>query len=278
MLMLMVIAEASDIPVPDALKPYMPLIVGMVTALLIFTIGWLLSKWAHTLIAKVLRRRAADESLVKFISALAQFTVLAATVIAALGQVGVQTTSLVALLGSAGIAIGLALQGNLSHFASGVMLLVFRPFTVGDFIEGGGKSGTVDEVGLFATVLTTPENHKVIIPNAGVTGGPIVNFTTLGKRRAQIDVGVAYGSDIDQVTQVLREAAQSVPDVLTDPEPGIVFTGLGASSLDFAVRIWADNANFFPAQHQVRKAIYERLNAAGIEIPFSQIVVHQAAA
>jgi small conductance mechanosensitive channel len=274
----MLISEVSDIPVPAALQPYLPLIVGIVTALLIFTIGWLIAKWAHTLIAKLLRRRSADESLVKFLSALAQFAVLAATVIAALGQVGVETTSLVALLGTAGIAIGLALQGNLSHFASGVMLLLFRPFTVGDFIEGGGKSGTVDEVGLFATVLTTPENHKIIIPNAGVTGGPIINFTTLGKRRARIEVGVAYGSDIDQVTEILREAAQSVPDVLTDPEPGIVFTGLGASSLDFAVMVWADNPNFFPIQHQVRKAIYDRLNAAGIDIPFSQIVVHQATA
>ena len=267
---------ANEIPVPEALAPYMPLIVGIVTALLIFIIGWLISKWTHTLVAKLLRKRSADESLVKFLSALAQFMVLAATVIAALGQVGIQTTSLVALLGSAGIAIGLALQGNLSHFASGVMLLVFRPFTVGDVIEGGGKTGAVDEVGLFATTLTTPDNHKIIVPNAAVTGGPITNFTTLGRRRAKIDIGVAYGADIDKVTELLLEAAKSVPEVLEDPGPGAAFVSFGASSLDFGVLVWAENANFLPVQHKVRKAIYDKLNAAGIEIPFNQVVVHQA--
>lgn len=267
----------TDIPVPKPIQPYMPLIVGAVTAILIFVIGWLISKWTHTIIAKLLRRRSADESLVRFLSALAQYLVLAATVIAALAQVGVETTSLVALLGTVGLAIGLALQGNLSHFASGVMLLAFRPFTVGDFVEGGGKTGTVQEVGLFATVLTTPDNHKVIVPNGSVTTSPITNYTALGKRRAKLDIGVAYGSDIDRTTQVLLEAARSNPRVLEDPEPAVAFAGFGASSIDFAVFIWANNDNFLPAQSEVRKAIYDHLNAAGIDIPFNQIVVHQAA-
>ncbi|MFO7564575.1 MAG: mechanosensitive ion channel [Enhygromyxa sp.] len=266
----------TEIPVPEALQPYMPLIVGIVTALLIFVIGWLAAKWTHTLLAKLLRRRSLDESLVRFLSALAQFTVLAATVIAALSQVGIETTSLVALLGSAGIAIGLALQGNLANFASGVMLLLFRPFTIGDFVEAGGKTGTTEEIGLFATTMTTPENHRVIVPNSAITSNPITNFTTLGKRRASIEIGVGYGSDIDRVIEVLREAASSCDKVLADPELRIVFTGFGASSLDFVVMIWTLNADSFPAQHAVRKAIYDRLNAAGIDIPFQQVVVHQA--
>lgn len=265
----------NDIPVPESIEPYMPLIVGIVTALLIFGIGWLLAKWTHTLVAKLLRRRALDESLVRFLAALMQFTVLAATVIAALSQVGIETTSLVALLGSAGIAIGLALQGNLSNFASGVMLLLFRPFTVGDFVEGGGKTGTIEEVGLFATKMTTPENHRVIVPNGSITTNPITNFTTLGKRRATVSVGVAYGSDIDEVTELLLEAGRSVENVLTDPEPSVAFTGFGASSLDFSVHVWSLTSNFLEIQSGVRKAIYDHLAGAQIEIPFNQIVVHQ---
>lgn len=267
----------TEIPVPEALQPYMPLIVGIVTALLIFTAGWLLAKWSHTLIAKLLRRRSLDESLVRFIASLVQIAVLAATVIAALSQVGIETTSLVALLGSAGIAIGLALQGNLANLASGVMLLLFRPFTIGDFVEGGGKTGTIDEIGLFATTMTTPDNHRVIVPNGSITSNPITNFTTLGKRRATISVGVAYDSDVDQVVALLSEAARSCEQVLTDPAPGVAFVDLGASSLDFNVMVWTLAADFLPAQHAVRKAIYERLNEAGIEIPFQQVVVHQPA-
>ncbi len=256
----------------------MPLIVGVVSALLIFLIGWLLSKWTHTVVAKLMRRRKADESIVRFLAALGQYLVLAATVIAALAHVGVETTSLVALLGTVGLAIGLALQGNLSHFASGVMLLVFRPFIVGDYVEGGGKSGTVAEVGLFATVLTTPDNHKVIVPNSAITSSAIINYSALGRRRATIEVGVAYGSDIEQVSALLREAADGIEPALQDPEPGVVFTGFGASSLDFKLLVWAENEHFFPMQNQVRKAVYDRLNAAGVDIPFNQIVVHQAAA
>lgn len=267
----------KDLPVPEPLAPYMPLIVGIVTAILIFVVGWLVAKWTHTLVAKLLRRRHLDESLVRFLASLLQFTVLAATVIAALGQVGVETTSLVALLGSAGIAIGLALQGNLSHFASGVMLLLFRPFTVGDFVEGGGKTGTVEEIGLFATTLTTPENHRVIVPNGQITSNPITNFTTLGKRRATITVGVAYGNDIDEVVKQLLEAARSVELVLTEPAPWVVFSGFGASSLDFSVHVWSLAKNFGAMQHAVRKAVYNQLTAAQVEIPFNQIVVHQAA-
>jgi small conductance mechanosensitive channel len=254
----------------------MPLIIGLVTALLIFVVGWILSKWIYKLAARVMHRRHLDESLVRFLASLAQYSVLAATVITALAQVGVETTSLIALLGAAGLAVGLALQGSLSHFASGVMLLVFRPFTIGDYVEAGGKTGTIEEIGLFATTLTTPDNHRVTIPNTSVTNNPITSFTMLGKRRATIDVGVAYGADIDRTTSLLVEAASASGLVLADPEPAAVFVNFGASSLDFSVRVWANNADFGPVQHVTRKAIYDRLNAAGIEIPFNQIVVHQA--
>lgn len=264
------------IPVPEPLQPYMPLIVGAVTALLIFVLGWLVSKWTHTLVTKALRLRKVDESLSRFLASLAQFAVLAATVITALAQVGIETTSLVALLAAASLAVGLALQGNLAHFASGVMILLFRPFTLGDVIEGGGKTGTVQAIGIFATTLTTPENHRVTLPNSAITSAAITNFTALGTRRATLEVGVAYASDIDSVVALLLEAASACETVLADPAPVVRFAGMGPSSLDFSVAIWAKNEHFFPTQHEVRKAIYNRLNAAGVEIPFNQIVLHQA--
>jgi small conductance mechanosensitive channel len=263
-------------PVPESLQPYMPLMVGIVTALLILILGALLAKWSKHLVIAALRRRKVDESLVRFLGALVRVTILAATIIAVLGQVGIHTTSMIALLGSAGLAIGLALQGNLSHLASGVMLLVFRPFTIGDFIEAGGKAGTVEEIGMFATKLTTPENHRVLVPNAAISSGPITNFTTLGKRRVRLEIGVAYGSDIERVMAILLEVAGSDERVLPDPAPGVMLTGFGASSIDFAVTLWVENPHFWPIQTTVRKAIYERFAAAGVEIPFNQIVVHRA--
>ena len=265
----------KELPLPEVLKPFMPLIVGVVTALVVYVLGWLVSKWAHKLATRVLRKRGLDESMSRFLAALTQYTVLAAAVIIALARVGLETTSLVALLGSAGLAIGLALQGSLSHFASGVMLLTFRPFTIGDFVEAGGKTGSVEEIGLFATSLTTPDNHRVTIPNSSITGGAITNYTQLGTRRAVINVGVAYGSDVTKVSELLLEAVAGVPTVLEDPAPAAVFMELGASSLDFAVRVWAKNEDFGAMQHAARKAVYDQLNAAGIDIPFNQVVVHQ---
>ena len=267
----------KDLPVPGFLKPYMPLIEGVVLTIVIFVVGWIVAKAVHRAVLRVLRSRKADESLSRFLAALAQYSVLAAAVIAALGSVGVETTSLVALLGSAGIAVGLALQGNLAHFASGVMLLMFRPFTIDDVVDAGGQSGAVVEIGLFATTLLTLENHRIIVPNGAITSGPITNYTALGQRRVTIDVGVAYGSGVDQVQAILLKAAQSVDLVLKDPEVVVAFVGLGASSLDFAVHVWTKNEDFFPIQHEVRKAVYDALNAAEVEIPFNQIVVHQAA-
>lgn len=266
----------NEIPVPEALQPFMPMIVGAVTAVLILVLGWMVAKWMLAGVASLLRSRTNDELLSRFVATLVQYLVFAAAVITALARVGVETLSLVALLGSAGLAIGLALQGSLSHLASGVLVILFRPFNVGDSIEGGGRSGVVTEVGLFATVLTTPENHRVVVPNGAIMSNAIVNFTVLGTRRARFELGVAYGSDIERVTELLREAASSVEGILDDPAVGVMFNGFGASSLDFAVHVWAPNETFFSMQPKVRQAIYDKLRGAGIDIPFNQIVVHQA--
>lgn len=264
------------IPVPEPLEPYLPFIVGVAAALVIFVIGWIASKWAHRLALVALRKRSVDEALARFLASIAQYAVLAAAVIAALGEAGVETTSLVAVFASAGLAIGLALQGSLGHFASGVMVLLFRPFTLGDTITASGHFGTVDDIGLFATTLVTLDNEKIIIPNGTVTGASIVNHTTLGTRRGAIDVGVVYGADVARVMQVLEQAAKGCDIVLDDPAPAVAFVGLGASSLDFKVFAWSKSDDYLTMLHDVRKAVYDALNAAGIEIPFSQIVVHQA--
>ncbi|PRP97697.1 Small-conductance mechanosensitive channel [Enhygromyxa salina] len=267
----------ENLPVPEALQPYMPLIVGSVTAIVIFIVGVIVARWARDLVARALNKRQLDKSLVGFLASLTRWLVLAAAVIAALERVGLQTTSLVALLGSAGIAIGLALQGNLAHFASGVMILLFRPFTVGHYIEAAGKEGHVKVVGLFTTTLLTLDNETVIIPNGAATGGVMINYTVSGSRRAHIEVGVAYGSDIPEVIAVLKKATARCDLALEDPAPVIAFVGLGASSLDFVVLAHCDPARYADMLHQVRTAVYEELAAADIEIPFNQIVVHQAA-
>jgi small conductance mechanosensitive channel len=245
-------------------------------ALVIFIVGWLLSKWANAMSLRIFARRKFDPAMSRFLASLVQYAVLAAAVIAALDRAGVPSTSFVAILGSAGLAIGLALQGSLGNFASGVMILFFRPFTLNDVVTIAGHTGRVEEIGLFATTLVTPDNETIIVPNSQVTGGSITNLTALGKRRARIEVGVAYGTQIDHAISVLRAAADASPLVLKDPDPAIILAGLGASSVDFAILVWAENANFGAMQHQVRHAVYEALHRAKIDIPFNQIVVHQA--
>lgn len=245
-------------------------------AVIVFAVGWVVSKWASAGVLRAGRLRKIDEALVRFLSGLAQYAVLAFTVIAALSKVGIETTSMVAVLGSAGLAIGLALQGTLGHFASGVLILFFRPFSIGDVVTAAGQIGVVKDIGLFATTLTTPDNQTHIIPNGSVVGGVITNITGAGTRRATVSFGVAYGSDIAQVAELATAAAKSCPAVLKVPEPDVLFVNLGASSLDFNVNVWSAAVDFIIVQHQVRRAVYEALNAAEIEIPFNQIVVHQA--
>ena len=261
---------------PEQLLPFAPLIVGIATALVIFVVGWIASKWVYAICLRAARRSKMDEALARFLASLGQYTVLAVAVIAALTKVGVQTTSLVALLGAAGLAVGLALQGNLSNFAAGVMILFFRPFTLEDKVTVASKTGKVRDIGLFATTLITPGNEKIIVPNGAITSDPIVNHTSEGTLRGGIAVGVAYGTDVEAAMRAMLSACESVETVLEDPAPSVNFAGFGASSLDFEVRPWATSADYLVMLHDVRIALYDTLNEAGIEIPFDQIVVHQA--
>lgn len=270
--------QSLPVPVPETLEPWIPVIVGAALALVIFVVGWIFSKWAYSLVLRLLRARTIDEALSRFLAGIAQYAVLAAAVITALSKVGVETTSLVALLASAGLAIGLALQGSLAHFAAGVMTLLFRPYTIGDIITAAGHTGLVKEIGLFATTLRTPDNDTIIIPNGQASSSSIVNHTRSGSRRANISVGVAYGSDIERALGVVTDCLKSTDLVLADPAPSCGFGGFGASSLDLVARPFSRPEDFPAMQHNVRISIYHALNDAGIEIPFNQIVVHQAEA
>lgn len=268
--------EALRTLLPDNLAEQAGLISGAITALLVFILGWIVSKWAHRGVLTLFRRKALDEALSRFLASILQYTVLAAFVIAALERVGVASTSLTALFASAGLAIGLALQGSLSNFASGVLILFFRPFTLGDRVKIGGETGTVLDIGLFATTLNTPANERIIVPNASVLGGTITNYTVAGTLRATIAVGVAYGVDVEKVKSLLLDAANSVDKALDDPAPSVVFVDMAASSLNFNVMAWATTEDYGAMMQEVRRACYDSLNQAGIDIPFDQLVIHKA--
>ena len=259
---------------PPEIQPYVDIAVDVTTAILIFIVGIVVAGWAASLIRRGLKKRDLDASLIGFLSSLGRWLVLAAAVIAALEAVGVQTTSLVALLGSAGIAIGLALQGNLAHFASGVMILIFKPYRVDEYIETAGKEGWVKEVGLFTTTMLTVDNETVIIPNGAATGGVIINYSRAGTRRVGVDVGVAYGTKVSQVIEILDAATKACEFVEQDKPVVIAFVGLGASSIDFKILAHCTPANYADMLHTVRTAAYNALDKAGIEIPFNQLVLH----
>lgn len=261
---------------PESLAPYSPLIVGAAKAILIFVVGWIASKWANSISLAIFRKRKLDEAVARFLASLIQYSVLAAAVVASLGAVGVETTSLVAILGSAALAVGLALQGSLGNFAAGVMVLIFRPFTIDDVITAGGHTGLVKDIGLFATTLVTPDNHQIIIPNSQTTGGSITNLTVLGTRRVGADIGVAYGTDPDKVMKILTDAASKVTNALSDPGPAAALVEFGASSVNYTVFVWSKSGDWLQVLGDTRVAIYNALNEAGVEIPFDQVVMHQA--
>jgi small conductance mechanosensitive channel len=260
----------TEIPWPAPIAPYAPLLVGIFKASVIFTLGWIGGRWAHRLGLRLFRARKIDEAVARFLAAILQYAVLAAALIAALDAVGVATTSLLAVLGSAALAVGLAIQGSLSNFAAGVMLVVFRPFAIDDVVTIAGHTGRVDEIGLFATVLVTGDNHRVVIPNAQVTSGSIVNLTVLGTRRGTIPIGLAYGSDPARAIQVIEAALVTIGPILREPAPEVRLEAFGAASMDVQVLFWTKSDELSETLHDTRMAIHGALERAGIEIAFAR--------
>ena len=248
--------------------------VNVAKAVGLLIVVWIAGGWARRATINGLKRAHFDATLSKFFSGMARWVVLAAGLLAALSIFGISTTSFAALLGGAGLAVGLAFSGTLGSFAAGVLLLTFRPFKVGDFVSVSGETGTVDEVGVFTTTLDTPDNRRVILPNSGVFGSTIENVSHHPIRRADVAVGADYSADIDRTREVLEAAARDVPGRLADRDPQVVLVGLGGSSVDWQVRVWAAKADYLAVKQATTRAVKLALDQAGIGIPFPQMDVH----
>jgi small conductance mechanosensitive channel len=246
----------------------------VLAAIAVFVIGRWLARRISLLIQRGLKRANTDPALIGFFGNISYFGILVLVVVAAVGQLGVQTTSFIAVLGAAGLAIGLALQGSLANFAAGMLLILFRPFKAGDFIEAAGSAGIVEEIELFTTRLRTPDNKTVIVPNAQVTSGSITNYSDRETRRLDLEFGVSYGDDLDRVRQIIGEVLGEEARLLSEPEPTVGLLSLGDSSVNFAVRPWVRSEDYWPVHFAVQEAMKKRFDREGISIPFPQRDVH----
>lgn len=251
----------------------------VIGAIIILIVGWIVSGWVYRAVNKGLSRiEKFDVTLRGFFASFAKYLVLIFTGLAVLSQFGIQTASLIAVLGAAGLAIGLALQGTLSNVAAGVMLLLFRPFKVGDYVEAGGHAGTIKAISLFVTEMATPDNVQILIPNGAVWGSSVMNYSFHPQRRVDFLIGIGYGDDIGRAMTAVRAVIDADNRALNDPEPMVVVGELGDSSVNLIVRVWCNAADYWAVKFDMTKAIKERLDADGIEIPFPQRVVHMAQA
>ncbi|MEM7505437.1 MAG: mechanosensitive ion channel domain-containing protein [Pseudomonadota bacterium] len=248
-------------------------------ALVILIAGLMIAARLGRMVQRIGTRHAhLDETLFGFLGALTRWLATALTVIVVLGQFGVETTSLIALLGAAGLAIGLALQGTLSNLAAGVMILIFRPFNVGDFVSAGGHDGTVERVGLFTVDLVTPDNVLIIVPNSDVWAGAVTNFSAKSERRVDLVFGVSYATDLKLAEKVLREAIASDARILSNPaEPFIAVSNLGDSSVDFTMRVWCKAGDYWALKFALLRDVKERFDAAGVDIPFPTTTIVKSA-
>ncbi|PCI10989.1 MAG: mechanosensitive ion channel protein [Flavobacteriaceae bacterium] len=244
-------------------------------AILIWIIGSWVIKRVKKLLVKAMDKFDYDESLERFISNLIVGILKILLVVVILGNLGVETTSFAAILAAGGLAIGLALQGSLSNFAGGVLLLIFKPYKIGDFIEAQGEMGVVKEIEIFTTKLNTPDNKEVIIPNGALSNGNITNYSTEENRRIDITMGVSYDADIKQTKELLMKILTDNPRVLKDPAPGIFLGELADSSVNFKMRPWVLTADYWDVYFEVMEASKIELDKAGIEIPYPQMDVHK---
>lgn len=261
-----------------AVEQYSPLAISygikIVLALVVFIVGKWLAKKISGLMKASMLKSGIDATVATFATNLAYGLLLTIVIIAALAQLGIQTASFVAIIGAAGLAVGLALQGSLSNFASGVMIILFRPIKQGDFVEAGGVAGVVKDISIFVTTLTSGDNKTIIIPNSAVIGGAITNYSTQDTRRVDMVVGISYDSDIRKAKQILQEIADADERVLKDPAVTIAVSELADSSVNLVFRPWVETANFWPAKFALTEQVKLRFDQEGIGIPFPQMDVH----
>lgn len=246
----------------------------VILALLIFIVGRIIVTFITNSSVKIMNHAETDPILVGFIQTILRNVLLLLVVVFALSQLGVDTTSLVALVGAAGLAVGLALKDSLSHFAAGVMLIMFRPFKVGDFVEVDGVSGSVNKITIFSTRLKTPDNKVVTVPNGNVFGNTMVNFSEEDTRRIDMVIGIGYGSDLLKAKTILQEMVTNHELILQDPAPKVAVHELADSSVNFVVRPWVQASDFWPVKWELTEKIKLRFDEEGIEIPFPQMDVH----
>lgn len=247
-----------------------PWSIKIVTAFLVFIIGRWIAKGITRVLENVMTRAKLDTMLVHFVGNIVYSLLFAIVILAALQQLGVQTTSALAILGAAGLAVGLSLQSSLSNFAAGVMLVMFRPFKVGDFIEAGGTMGIVESITIFSTIMRTGDNREVIIPNGHIYGGTIINYSVRETRRIDLVFSIGYGDDIRKAKGIIGEVINAEERILKDPAPAIMLLELGACSVDIAVRPWVNSADYWNVRAFLLEEIKMHFDANGINIPFPQ--------
>ena len=240
----------------------------------ILGVGKVFASFLVTLVKKGLTKKQVDKAVVGFSGSIIQVLVMLAVLIAALSQLGIDTTSLVAVIGAAGLAIGLALQGSLSNFASGVLIVVLRPFKSGDFVEAGGCMGSVEEIQLFSTTFKTPDNKIVIVPNSAITGGAITNYSAQNTRRVDLVIGVGYDADIKQVKTLLQALLEDDERILKTPEYTVAVSELADSSVNFVVRPWVRSSDYWTVYFELLESIKMTLDEHNINIPYPQMDVH----
>jgi len=246
----------------------------VIAALAIFIIGRWIAIMVRRGVRSMMEKSAADPIIIGFVASIAYIALLAFVVIAALGQLGIQTTSFIAILGAAGLAVGLALQGSLANFAAGFLMIIFRPFKVGDFIEGAGVAGVVEAIQIFTTTLRTGDNKTIIIPNAKLAGDNITNYSAKETRRVDMTVGVAYDADLSKVKNVLTDIISNESRIHADPAPQVAVAELADSSVNFVVRVWTDTADYWGVKFDITETIKNRFDEEGIGIPFPQRDIH----
>ncbi len=248
-----------------------------IVAVLIFYIGRMIARIISRGMRNLMRKQEVDKILESFVSNLVYWLLMTFVIIAAINQLGIQTTSLIAIMGAAGLAVGLALQGSLSNFAAGVLIVLFRPYRVGDFVEAAGISGSVEQVQILTTILKTPDNKKIIVPNSSIMGSIITNFSANETRRVDLTFGVSYSDDLDKVRSILEEITGADERILKEPECVIKVHQLADSSVNFVCRPWVKTSDYWAVYWDLTEKVKKRFDQEGVSIPFPQqdVYIHQ---
>ena len=259
----------------DYLNLYLiPWTINLVTALAVYVLGRWIAKLVTKAVGRLMEKSGVDETLSKFLCDIIYAALLVAVVIAALGQLGIDTTSVLAVFAAAGLAVGLAMKDSLSNFAAGVMLILFKPFKVGDFIEAGGSAGVVESVSVFCTIFRTGDNREIIVPNSAISSGTIINVTKRDTRRIDLVFGIGYGDDIRKAKQLMQAIVDADERILKDPAVAISVAELAESSVNLNLRPWVNAGDYWDVRSDLLEKVKESFDANGISIPYPQLDVH----